>query len=153
MNPNINPMFRGSKLVPRTRPSHREDVEEDEADKEGLDEGPENELPEVLAEDDEVPQQESAEGRPPGGRDRAQRNGRDAPEGHVGTAEQLASGDGSSRRHQSLSSFPVRLMKTVSSVGSEMPTTPGTRTVAKADSAADTTRPRASPRRETGRDP
>ena len=88
----------------------RKDVEKDEHQKERLKDRPGDENAQVLAKDNEVPQELGFERRP------ARRDGRPGR----GQPRRLAGGE--SRRahgvHHSRRSFPVSLMNTVSSVGS-----------------------------------
>ena len=105
-----------------------EHVEEDEAQEERLHERADHEFDEVLPEHDQVAQHEGPQG------DAAGRHGRaDRPGGDVELADRALGGRG----HQSRSSLPVRLMNTVSSVGSA---TDRSATSNPWLSAADTTR-------------
>src|SRR5712691_646289 len=99
-------------------PDLGEHVEEHEAEQERLDQRADDEFPQVLAEHDQVAQQQRAKRGPTGGRDRA---GRDVGDLRAGRLDFLGGRlRGYWSCHQSLSSLPVRLMKTVSRLGSEI---------------------------------
>ena len=90
----------------------REDVQEDEDEQERLDEGAGDELAQVLLQHGEVPLQQGDE-RLPAGLDRPGGSQRRCVVALGGVASVGVTGG-----HQSRRSFPVRLMNTVSSVGS-----------------------------------
>ena len=91
-------------------PDLREDVQEDEAEQERLDDRAQHELPQVLAQHDEVAQQQRAERGPARGGHGAGGAAADPPGRRL---------RGHRCGHQSRSSLPVRLMNTVSRLGSE----------------------------------
>src|SRR4029077_9984874 len=92
-----------------TLPDLREDVQEDEAEQERLDDRAQHELPQVLAQHHEVPQHQRAQRGPARRGHRAGGAAADRPGRRLGRHR---------CGHQSLSSFPVRLMKPVSRLGS-----------------------------------
>ena len=102
-------------------PDRGEDVEEHEHEQERLDQDAEDELDDVLAEHEEVAADESGESRAAGGKGAPERLAADAGE-DIGGLHRLAGGV-AGRRYadggHSRSSFPVKLMKTVSSVVSD----------------------------------
>ena len=98
----------GPGRAPDALTDRREDVQEDEHQQERLHEGPGDELADVLAEHGQVAQEQRPEGLAAGDR------------GRTGLGDDVLTGalGGDGRGHQSRRSFPVRLMKTVSSEGS-----------------------------------
>src|SRR5271165_311935 len=91
-----------------------EDVQELEHEQERLHERTDHELDLVLPQDDEVAEDQRSEGRPAGRELRPRRLDRD-PRRALGYGDGGSIGSG----HQSRSSLPVRLMNTVSRLGSE----------------------------------